>query len=349
MQSMRDDIMHLSLQLEDAKAEILELYKLVDMLVRREAERVPEPEVAERTQMQTPTTSRTMDNQRAASPSWKQQDFVVDNIKVEVSPMRSVVGGYFGGDNLQLPLVTTSSSSSPESVRIAAFGTGAQGHHSPSRPQMMVTGATPALLALQANMKTPFFDGDEKKWPLFTRDWQRYVAYMLLGAPEGVIGDVWKRDLLINCLHNVLGKRYQSLVLAKPGLLFADIWRDLEKHFAIDDPHHWRAQWEQVELQHIGDVIRLKDWLFFQAEFEAAKTQVSDWTEQEEIDVLLKKLPAGWRTKVPREEAKESKRKFAVKIVGSSVGGEKLRAIMTQLDVRVKKKSRTWPIAASFR
>jgi len=171
IQCWKEDIMHLNLQLEEAKAEILELYKLVDMLVRREAERVPEPEVAGGSQMRTPTTSRRMDHQKAASSSsWKQQEFILDDIKVEISPMRSVVGGYFGGDNLQLPLVTTSSSSSPESVRIAAFGTGVQGHHSsPSRPQMMVTGATPALLALQANMKTPFFGGDERKWPQFTR------------------------------------------------------------------------------------------------------------------------------------------------------------------------------------
>ena len=124
MQCWKEDIMHFNLQLEDAKAEILELYKLVDMLVRREAERVPEPEVAGQSQMRTPTTSRHMDHQKAASSSWTQQEFVMDDIKVEVSPMRSVVGGYFGGDNLQLPLVTTSSSSSPESVRIAAFGTG---------------------------------------------------------------------------------------------------------------------------------------------------------------------------------------------------------------------------------
>ena len=120
---------------------------------------------------------------------------------------------------------------------------------------MMVTGATPALLALQSNMKTPFFDGDERRWPQLTRDWQRYVAYMILGAPEGVIGDVWKRDLLVSCLHSVLGRRYQSMVLAKPGLSFNDIWRDLEKHFAIDDPHHWRAQWESVELLHSGEII----------------------------------------------------------------------------------------------
>ena len=66
------------------------------------------------------------------------------------------------------------------------------------------------------------------------------------------------------------------MVLAKPGMQFGDVWKDLERHFAIDDPHHWRAMWDRVELQHQGEVIRLKEWLFFQAEFEAAKSQVSD-------------------------------------------------------------------------
>ena len=201
---------------------------------------------------------------------------------------------------------------------------------------MMVTGATPALVALQQSMKQPFFDGDEKKWPQFVRDWQRYVAYMLLGAPEGAVGDVWKRDLLITCLHHVLGRRYQTMVLAKPGMQFGDVWKDLERHFAIDDPHHWRAMWDRVELQHQGEIIRLKEWLFFQAEFEAAKAQVSDWTEQGELDLLLKKLPAGWRTRVLKAEAKEARRKFAVKVTGCPIGGEKLRAVMSQLGVRVK-------------
>ena len=201
---------------------------------------------------------------------------------------------------------------------------------------MMVTGITPALAALQQGMKQPYFDGDERKWPAFGRDWQRYVAYMLLGAPEGAVGDIWKRDLLVTCLHQVLAKRYQAMVLARPSLSFGDLWRDLEKHYAIDDPHHWRAMWDGVELQHQGEVIRLKDWLFFQAEFEAAKSQVSDWTEQEELDLLLKKLPHGWRTRVLKSEAKEAKRRFAVKVTGSPIVGEKLKAVMAQLDVKVR-------------
>ena len=254
--------------------------------------------------------------------------FTIEDIRVELSPARSVLGDYFGGSVASNaaagPVVTIGGAESPESVRVAAFGAGARHHHhdhrAASRPQMMVTGITPALAALQQGMKQPYFDGGERKWPAFGRDWQRYVAYMLLGAPEGAVGDIWKRDLLVTCLHQVLAKRYQAMVLARPSLSFGDLWRDLEKHYAIDDPHHWRAMWDGVELQHQGEVIRLKDWLFFQAEFEAAKSQVSDWTEQEELDLLLKKLPHGWRTRVLKSEAKEAKRKFAVKVTGSPIG-----------------------------
>lgn len=223
-------------------------------------------------------------------------------------------------------------------AHVAAFG--GQRHHQRDfghgKPTMMVAGTMPALVALQQNMKTPYFDGDERRWPQFARDWHRYVAYMLIGAPDGAMGDVWKRDLLVNCLHSVLSRRYQTMILARPGLQFSDVWRDLEKNFAIDDPHHWRLQWDRVELQHAGEAVRLKDWLFFQAEFEAAKAMVSDWTEQEELDLLLKRLPPGWRTKVLREEAKEARRKFSVKITGCIVGGEKLKNIMMQLGARVK-------------
>ena len=76
-------------------------------------------------------------------------------------------------------------------------------------------------------------------------------------------------------------------------------------------------------------------WLFFQSEFEVAKGMVADWTEQEELDLLVKKLPMGWRTRVLRQEAKESKHKFAVKVLNSPVGGERLRMVLGGLGVQV--------------
>ena len=200
---------------------------------------------------------------------------------------------------------------------------------------MMVTGSTPALLALQANVKKPYFDGDERKWVQFTRDWGKYVVYAMIGAPEGAVGGVWKRNRLVGCLHGVLGRRHTAQAKQRPSLSFQKVWRDLECNYALDDPHHWRAQWEKVELHHQGESIRLRDWLFFQSEFEVAKGMVADWTEQEELDLLVKKLPMGWRTRVLRQEAKESKHKFAVKVLNSPVGGERLRMVLGGLGVQV--------------
>ena len=68
IQSLRGDVMHLNLQLEEAKEEILELYKLVDLLIHRETERVPEPAADHRRptgaeHAATPMTSQRMGHQ----------------------------------------------------------------------------------------------------------------------------------------------------------------------------------------------------------------------------------------------------------------------------------------------
>ena len=93
-----------------------------------------------------------------------QNVFTIDDIRVELSPGR--LGDYFGGGVVAHAasgaVTTTGGTLSPESVRIAAFGAvhhHHQDHRASSRPQMMVTGVTPALAALQHNMKQPFLDG----------------------------------------------------------------------------------------------------------------------------------------------------------------------------------------------
>jgi hypothetical protein len=160
------------------------------------------------------------------------------------------------------------------------------------RPQTIVAGSNPALVALQASAKIPFFDGDDRKWVEFTRDWTRYSAYTMLNAPEGTIGDTIKRDLLVNCLHVVLKRKCDASILTKPDLTFAEIWKDLERLYSVDDPHRWRREWQSVTLQwgNSGRII-LKDFLLFQSAFETAKSMVVDWTNQEELDMILQQLP----------------------------------------------------------
>jgi hypothetical protein len=48
--------------------------------------------------------------------------------------------------------------------------------------------------------------------------------------------------------------------------------------------------------------------------FETAKSKVSDWTQQEELDLLLKQLPDGLRLKVLSEESKRNTGKHIVKL-----------------------------------
>ena len=123
-----------------------------------------------------------------------------------------------------------------------------------------------------------------------------------------------KRDLLINCLNGVLEKQFDSLVMRQPGTTFQEVWQHLEKRYQVDDPHRWRREWAAVSLDTKGDRILLKDLHFFESAFETAKSQVADWTSQEENDLILKQLPLKWRNKVLHKEATSSKNKFVVKM-----------------------------------
>ena len=218
---------------------------------------------------------------RSSSPTL----FITDGVRVERTPdPKQITSGYFGIGGVEtMPVVNV------QHTAVAAAA-GQVGH--PQRQAMPpMLGTSPALLALQASVRVPHFDGDDSKWVDFEEDWDRYAPYALLGSPEGPVGAIWKRDLLINCLHGVLRNKYKSMITRMPSLKFEDIWEELVKLFRIDNPYHWRKKWGNIQLVRNGEEIRLQDWIFFESLFEVAKSRVQDWTEQEEVDMLLKQMP----------------------------------------------------------
>ena len=274
------------------------------------------------------------------TPDRQEKNLVIDGIPIEMSPQKSITGDYFGGATFNPSMAMVPFASPGESsVRdVAAFGP-AGGYAKKSsfapKPQTMVTGHTPALLALQQAAKVPYFDGDDRHWVEFARDWVKYSAYALIGAPDGPMGNVLKRDILINCLHGVLRKRYEARILAQPNLTFEEVWKDLEDHYQVDDPHRWRREWGQVYLAQRGEEIKLKDLLFFESAFETAKSMVSDWTKQEELDLLLRQIPTGWRRKVLKAEAKAAESKHVLKVSNCPVDAQKLQLILQKVGVHV--------------
>ena len=49
----------------------------------------------------------------------------------------------------------------------------------------------------------------------------------------------------------------------------------------------------------------------------------------------MKQLPAGWRRRLLKEEAKQAARQIVVKVTGCTVGATQLKAVMEHLEVNV--------------
>jgi len=288
---------------------------------RSEREHAPRAEET-RTSSTTPARSvRKIEEKKTA--------FSTEGTLVEDIPEgRMLSGGYFTGGE------AGSMGGADREVHVNHLMLGAPGQQ--FRQQGTLMGTSPALLALQASVRVPYFDGDENKWAEFEEDWERYAPYALLGIPEGQVGNVWKRDLLINCIHGVLRNKYKATILRTPSLTFTDVWEELVKLFRIDNPVHWRRRWGNVQLSRSGEDIKIQDWIFFESSFEVAKSRVQDWTEQEEVDLLMKQLPWGWRKKVLQREAKEAQSRNVVKMMGKLILEKVIRRIMDQLGVKIQ-------------
>ena len=74
-------------------------------------------------------------------------------------------------------------------------------------------------------------------------------------------------------------------------LSFQEVWDELAAQLTVDNPYYWVTRWENVKLKTWGDQVTLADWLIFRAQFEAALAKVTDYTNMNVVETLLKQLP----------------------------------------------------------
>jgi hypothetical protein len=245
-----------------------------------------------------------------------------DGILLQMSPQSMGTQDYFGANGVGQPIIG-GLSTSPPTRTISAVGQSYHGHGGVGGPQMQALVSAPALLALQQNMKVPYFDGCEGKWIPFLKEWNKWSAYSLVGAPPQ-LEDVWKRDLFLTCLHKTLREHYENLISLNPSTTFNNIMEDIKKQFGMDNPHYFRNEWENVHLK-VDDKLNLADFLLWKSRYLTARSFVQDFTDQEDLDLVLKNLPQVWREKVLQQEAKDAEKKWVVKVLGSNASEEFLK------------------------
>ena len=153
----------------------------------------------------------------------------------------------------------------------------------------------------------------------------------MYGTPDGPVGDMMRRDLLLTRVHAVLREELREKVARNPGMTCQEVYDHLKKHFAVDDPHYWRKKWGEVKLRTQGEHVELAELLLFRAKFETALSRVADWTETEAIDMLMKNLPAYWVQEVMKQEAKRSKHGAMLKWQGAlALSHHQVKAIVEQ-------------------
>jgi hypothetical protein len=163
---------------------------------------------------------------RQSLPTVASPVFEAGGVTVDISPSKNVTGNYFGTATTQMvsnhmALVKYQHSPSADSVRMCeAVQVNATSTAHMTTPQTLVTGTTPAMPAFQQSAKLPHFDGDDRHWVDVVRDWTRYSAHSLLNAPGGPLGDIIKRDLLVNCLTGALKKEVDNVILRNPATTF---------------------------------------------------------------------------------------------------------------------------------
>ena len=185
----------------------------------------------------------------------------------------------------------------------------------PSPSAAMVASTNPLLLALQQNVKAPYLDPMEAdSWPQFVREWEAWSKWYLVHKPPGPDGEAMHRALLVSRLHHTLQERYNEEIVRHPDLSFQAIWNDLARNYGVDNPHFWRSKWEKVRLHLVDGELTLANWKLYQSKFETALSKVSDWTESEVTDRVLRQLPAKWVSKVMAKEGSKAKEKFILKV-----------------------------------
>ena len=83
----------------------------------------------------------------------------------------------------------------------------------------MGTFLPPSLYALQHHVEAPYLDPRKKDtWVYFERTWGEWSKYQLYGTPEGQVGDIMRRDLLLTRLHPILKEELREKFAKKPDM-----------------------------------------------------------------------------------------------------------------------------------
>ena len=254
---------------------------------------------------------------------------------LELTPKKEMQNNYFGGGIAPAQENYFAAGAGPlggntqhvQAVQVCAMQGEDRWNFNPLMGGGLVAG-NPALLALHKELKTPHFGGEQSKWHQFVRDWGKWSAYVLLGAPAEV-ARVWKRDLFVNCLHASLKEQYENVIALKAGTTFEEIYDDLEKQFAMDNPHFFREEWRKVTLKLDGP-LKLTDFLLWKSRYLSARGLVQDWTEEEDRNLVLKNLPPELHKSILEREAKEADRRFMARLIGTQAPEEYLKAAFEQ-------------------
>ena len=97
-------------------------------------------------------------------------------------------------------------------------------------------------------------------------------------------------------------------------MAFQEVWDDLAAKFNVDNPHFWKQRWEDVKLVNVDGKITWSNWKLYQSKFEATLSKVSQWTDLEVVDAIMKQLPHGWVEKILQREGKDAKHRWMLRL-----------------------------------
>ena len=103
-----------------------------------------------------------------------------------------------------------------------------------------------------------------------------------------------QRNLLLTRFHPTLRDRFREEITKRPAMAFQEVWDDLAAKFNVDNPHFWKQRWEEVKLVKVDGKITWSNGKLYQSKFEVTLSKVSQWTDLEVVDVIMKQLPHGW-------------------------------------------------------
>ena len=179
----------------------------------------------------------------------------------------------------------------------------------PMAPVPIITAGLAPLMAICQSIRAPSFSGEASEWIDFTQSWNRHIS-LLQENVGGFLSDSMKCEVLLNCLdsdnRSIVQSKYDS------GVKFDAIWLELDKRYSKDSLEYHRALWRQLELAVEGlneDSLRK-----FKTEWDKRRARVEDATEDEERDLLLRRVGPIWAKRILVEEEKRTRNQFGVKI-----------------------------------